>query len=211
MFNLDALHSMLIELHGGTLALAAICIIGLIAAKIHWSLRKKSQSYGIFWILDGFFEWVTRYAEPTAFVAAIGGVVGLVASSIVGYYVWPAEALLDRPLALNKIMFAIFATELWIIFLAIRGKYGENLWKHNGLAATYTLTGLAGFFFTILTGSMGGHMAGKGSVLDPIYEFVGISPETPWFIGKEMMYPAIFITAIVVIILLLATKFLSKT
>lgn len=210
LINLEALHSMLIEMHGGMLTLAAICILGLVAAKFHFGLRKRSQLYGIFWPLDSFFKWVTRYAEPTAFVAGIGGVIGLIISSIVGYYVWPAEELLNRPLALNKIMFAIFATQLWIIFLTIRGKYGDALWKHRSLAATYACAGLAGFFFMVLTGSMGGHMAGKGSVLDPLYEILGVSPEKPWFIGKEMVYPSIIAVAILVVILLLATKLLFK-
>jgi hypothetical protein len=210
LVSLEALHSMLIEMHGGMLTLAAICILGLVAARFHFGLRKRSQLYGIFWPLDGFFEWVARYAEPTAFVASIGGVIGIIISSIVGYYAWPAEELLGRPLVLNKIMFTIFATELWIIFLTIRGKYGDALWKYRGLAATYVCVGLAGFFFMVLTGSMGGHMAGKGSVLDPVYEVFGISPENPWFIGKEMMYPSIIAVAVFVMILLLATKLLFK-
>lgn len=211
LVSLEALHSMLIEMHGGMLTLASVCILGLVAAKFHRSLRKRIQWYGIFWPLDSLFERVTHYAEPTAFLAGIGGVIGLIVSSIAGYYVWPAEELLNRPLALNKIMFAIFATELWVIFVVIRGKYGEALWKHRGLATTYVCAGLAGFFFIVLTGSMGGHMAGKGSVLDPIYEILGISPENPWFIGKEMTYPSIIAVAVIVVILLLATRLLSKT
>jgi hypothetical protein len=208
--SLEALHSMLIEMHGGMLTLAAICIIGLVAAKFHFGLRKRSKRYGVFWPLDGIFEWIQKYAEPTAFVAIIGGVIGLIVSSVVGYYAWPAEELLGRPLVLNKIMFSIFATELWIVALLIRGKYGADLWKHGCLAATYVCTGLAGFFFMVLTGSMGGHMAGKGSVLDPVYEVLGVSPETPWFIGKEMVYPSIIAVVIIVVILLSATWLLSR-
>jgi hypothetical protein len=211
LINLEALHSMLIEMHGGMLTLATVCIVGLVAAKFYWALRKRSQLYGVLWPLDSLFEWVTHYAEPTAFVAAIGGVIGLIVSSITGYFVWPAEELLNRPLALNKIMFAIFATELWVVFIAIRGRYGEALWKHRGLSATYVCAGLGGFFFMVLTGSMGGHMAGKGSVLDPLYEALGISPENPWFIGTEMILPSVVAALAIAVILLLTARMLSRT
>jgi phosphotransferase system glucose/maltose/N-acetylglucosamine-specific IIC component len=33
-----------------------------------------------------------------------------------------------------------------------------------------------GFLFAVLAGSLGGHMAGLGSVLDPVYSLFGIDP-----------------------------------
>jgi hypothetical protein len=49
------------------------------------------------------------------------------------------------------------------------------------LSILYTCTGFAGFFFMVLTGSLGGHMTGihvpgRGSVLDPVYDLLGINP-----------------------------------
>ncbi len=177
MVDLSAVHSMLIEMHGGMLTLAAASIIGVIAARVHRRLRKTTKWYGTFWPLDTFFDRVFRYAEPTAFLAAIGGIVGMILSSIIGYYVWPAEEVLGTGLGLNKITFSIFATELWIVFVVVRARFGERLWNSRGLAGTCAFAGLGGFFFTVLTGSLGGHMAGKGSVLDPIYELLKVNPE----------------------------------
>lgn len=179
MVDLAAVHSMLIEMHGGMLTLAAASILGVIAARVHRRLRKTAKWYGIFWPLDSFFDRVLRYAEPTAFLAAIGGVIGMILSSIIGYYVWPAEEVLSMGLGLNKITFSIFATELWVVFVLVRAMYGERLWNSRGLAGTCAFAGLGGFLFTVLTGSFGGHMAGKGSVLDPVYELLKVTPETP--------------------------------
>jgi len=203
MADLGALHSMLIEMHGGMLTLATICILAMVITKFHRRMRRTSERYGIFWPLDSFIEKLTRYAEPTAYLAGIGGVVGLVGSSVVGFYVWPVEALMNSSLGLSKVMFSIFATELWILFVVIRSKYGEDLWKNSGLATVYVFTGFVGFFFIVLTGSFGGHMAGKGSVLDPVYGLLGVNPEAFWIIGLDMV-PLLITVAFVEIVTVFA-------
>lgn len=185
MTDFRTLHSMLIEMHGGMLTLAAFCTFAMVITRFHQRMRRKCEWYGIFWVLDGFFEKLARYAEPTSYLATIAGFTGLVVSSIVGYYAWPAEVLMNHPLSLNKIMVAIFSAEFWAMFLMIRSKFGENLWKYDALATLYVCTGFAGFFFMVLTGSLGGHMAGvhspgKGSVLDPIYDLLGIRTDVLW-------------------------------
>lgn len=79
-------------------------------------------------------EKLFNYAGPTAYLASIGGVIGLIISSIVGYYAWPVKVIMSSPLALNKIMVAIFSIEFWLVFLLIRTKYGEEPWRNNKLA-----------------------------------------------------------------------------
>ncbi len=187
MVDLGAVHSMLIEMHGGMLTLAAVCVLALVIAKFHQRMRRTSERYSVFEGLDSVMEKLVRYTEPTAYLAGMGGVIGLVVSSIVGYYVWPAEALMNSSLGLTKVMFSIFATELWLLFVVIRLKSGEDLWRNGGLAAVYVCAGFAGFFFMVLTGSFGGHMAGKGSVLDPVYGLLGVDPEAFWIIGFGMV------------------------
>lgn len=199
MVDLGALHSMLIEMHGGMLTLATVCIFAMIVVKFHQRMRRTSRWYSIFRPLDSFIEKLARYAEPTAYVAGIGGIVGLVTSSIVGFYVWPAETLMNSSLGLSKVMFSIFATELWISFVVVRSKYGENLWKNGGLAVLYVCTGLAGFFFMVLTGSLGGHMALGVSVLDPIYELLELNPEAFWIIGFDMVPVLIAVASVEII------------
>ena len=183
MVDLVAVHSMLIEMHGGMLTLAAVCILATVVARIHLRMRRTSEKYGIFWPIDSFMGKLARYTEPTAYLAGIGGVIGLIASAIVGFYVWPIELITTSALGLSKVMFSVFAIELWIVFVFIRSKYGENLWKNGGTAAVYACLGIFGFLFVVIAGSFGAHMAGKGSVLDPVYALLGINPVSFGVIG----------------------------
>ena len=178
MVNLVPVHSMFVELHGGMLTLAVVCILATLAARGHLRMRRTSENYGIFWPVDSLMGKLARYTEPTAYLAGIGGVIGIIASAIVGFYVWPMELVTTSAIALSKIMFSVFALELWIVFVFLRSKYGENLWKNAGTAAVYSLLAIFGFLFVVLAGSLGGHMAGKGSVLDPVYSLLGIDPLT---------------------------------
>ncbi len=77
------------------------------------------------------------------------------------------------------------------------------MWKNGGLATVYVCTGFAGFLFMVLTGSMGGHMAGKGSVLDPVYELLNVNPETFWIIGSDMV-PILIAVAFIEIVAVFA-------
>jgi hypothetical protein len=184
MVGLEAVHSMLIEMHGGMLTLAAVCILATVVARIHLRMRRTSEKYGVFWPIDSFMGKLARYTEPTAYLAGIGGVIGLIASAIVGFSIWPMEFLTASPLGMSKVMFSIFALELWIVFVLLRSKYGENLWKNGGTAAVYACVGFLGFLFVVIAGSLGGHMAlnslgqPKGSILDPLYAALGVNPLT---------------------------------
>ncbi len=187
MVELSALHSLTIEMHGGMLTLAAISILAIVLARIHQRLRRTSGWYAGFKVFDSTAERLLQYAEPTAYVAAIGGVIGLIVSSFIGFYAWPYDALMNSPLGLTKVLFSIFSTELWAIFVAVRSWYGEKLWQNRPLSAVFASIGIAGFFFMVLTGSFGGHMATKGSVLDPIYQLLGTDPEAFWIIGLDVL------------------------
>ncbi len=210
MVDLGALHSMLIEMHGGMITLATVCVIAMIIVKFHQKMRKSSTLYAMFQPLDSFIEKLARYTEPTAYLASIGGVVGLVVSSFVGFYVWSAEALTSSSLGLNKVMFTIFSTELWILFIIIRSGFGEELWKNRGLAAIYVCAGFGGFFFMVLTGSLGGHMALGVSVLDPIYELLKVNPEAFWIVGFDLV-PALIAVVLIGIVAFFAVLARKRT
>lgn len=189
-------------MHGGMLTLATISILATVLAKIHLRLRSTSEWYTPFKRFDSLAEKLVHYAEPTAYLAGMGGVVGLVASAIIGFYAWPYDVLMNSPLGLTKVMFSIFATELWLIFVVVRAKFGEGLWKNRVLSTLYTCIGLTGFLFMVLTGSFGGHMAGKGSVLDPVYEVLRVNPEAFWIIGLDTL-PILIAVAFVEIVVFL--------
>ena len=178
MIYLVATHSMLVELHGGMITLAALCIIVTVLARSQLKAKSDSESNGISWSKDSLMGRIGRYTEPTAYVAALGGVLGLVASAIVGFFVWPMDLLTTSALGLSKVAFSIFAMVLLIEFVLVRFKYGESVWKNGVATAVYACLGLVGFLFIVLAGSFGGHMALKGSVLDPLFALLNINPLT---------------------------------
>ncbi len=177
MVGLIGVHSMLVELHGGMLVLAAVCILATVVARVHTGMRKTNDSYGFFWPADNFVGKMASYAEPTAYLAAIGALFGLVASAVVGFYIYPLDIVTSSPLGVGKIAVSIFATVLVAVFVVFRSKYGSNLWSNKGTATVYALVGLLAFVLMVIAGSLGGHMAGKGSVLDPIYSAFSLNPE----------------------------------
>ncbi len=200
MVGLEAVHSMLIEMHGGMLTLAAVCILATVVARIHLRMRRTSEKYGVFWPIDSFMGKLARYTEPTAYLAGIGGVIGLIASAIVGLSIWPMEFLTASPLGMSKVMFSIFATELWFVFVFLRSKYGENLWRNGGTAAVYACVGIVGFLLVVVAGSLGGHMTvpSKGSILDPLYALFGIDPVTFGVLGTNFAVVVVAVSVVAV-------------
>jgi len=116
--------------------------------------------------------------------------------------VWPIEALLGSGTVPNKIMFSMFALNLWLIFVAIRTKFGESVWKRTGLAAVYVAVGLLGLTFVVVSGSLAGHLTGKGSILDPLYEQFNIRVDTPLLLESNIAYALVVTTGLLVIAVL---------
>jgi hypothetical protein len=216
LVDLAGLHSMLIEIHGGMLTLATICILATVIDRIHLRMRKTNDRHGSFWSTDSVMGKLSRYTEPTAYVAGIGGVIGLIASAIVGIYVWPIELITSSALGLSKVMFSIFATELWIIFVSLRSKYGENLWKNSAMATVYSCLGVLGFLFIVITGSLGAHMSditymsNKGSILDPIFALFGIDPVTFGVTGSDFVIILIGVSIVLVVVPMTVVLYLQR-
>lgn len=209
MLELAPFHSVLKEMHTGMLTLATFCILIIVIDRIQLKTRKTSKN-GSFWSTDTVMGKLYSYTEPTAYLAGIGGVIFLIISSIVGTFTWPIELLTTSALSLNKIMFSIFATELWILFVFLRSKYGEKLWKNNSMATLYTCLGLLGFFFIVLTGSLGAHMSGKASIIDPIYALFGIDPLNFGVTGFDFWIILIVVSIVFAVIPLLLILYFQR-
>ena len=208
--GLAALHSMLIEMHGGMLTLATICILAIVIDRIYLRTRRTNNRHDSFWSTDSVMGKLFRYTEPTAYLAGIGGVIGLIISAIVGTFVWPMEILTTTALPLNKIMFSILATELWIIFVCLRTKYGENLWKNSAMATVYACLGILGFLFMVIAGSLGAHMSGKVSVIDPIFALFGIDPVTFGVTGFDFVIILIGVSLVLVVVPMTVVLYLQR-
>ena len=211
MVDIAALHSMLIEMHGGMLTLATICIIAIVLDRIHLKMSGTNIKEAGFWSTASAMGKLARFTEPTAYVAGIGGVIGLIISAIVGSFAWEIDLLTYGTLGWTKIMFSIFATELWIIFVLLRKRYGENLWKNSGMTILNSCVGILGFLFMVIAGSLGAHMSdlsriqgsAHGSVIDPIFDLCGIDPLT-FGVTESNFIIALIIGSIVLVIVPIA-------
>ena len=214
--GLAAWHSVLKEMHGGMLTLATICILAIVIDRIHLRMARKNGGHGNFWSTDSITGKLFRYTEPTAYLAGIFGIIGLITSAIVGSFVWPTELITGSALGLNKIMFSIFATELWIIFVCLRSKYGENLWKNSAMATVYACLGVLGFLFMVIAGSLGAHMSaianmtGKGSVIDPIFALFGIDPVTFGVTGFDFVIILIGVSLVLLVVPITVVLYLQR-
>ncbi|MFQ5999806.1 MAG: hypothetical protein ACE5J6_03410 [Candidatus Bathyarchaeia archaeon] len=180
----SGLHTMTIGMHEGMLTLAFFCIIIIVAAKIY----RKTFSRILY--ID--VEKIIQFVEPASVLGAIGGTIFLVVSAYLGFTIrGGVGTMVNDPLLMNKVMMSVFAEEMWIIFLILRTKYGRDIWNSGPLSAVYAAIGVIGWLFIIETGSLGGHLAGKGSVLDPIYDITGINPEQFFALGTLGTYALI--------------------
>ena len=187
----SGIHTMTVGLHEGMLTLAALSILIIILSKLY------GRTFGKILYID--VERIRGFVEPVSVLGALGGSIILLVSAYIGmFYVTSGiDALLTSPLLMNKVMMSIFAEEFWIIFLVVRAKYGKDVWNRGVLSATYAIIGLIGFLFTMEAGSLGGHLAGKGSVLDPIYDLTGINPERFFRLDTLEIYALIGVTIVV--------------
>jgi hypothetical protein len=153
-------HIVMAELHTGMLVLAGLCILAIALTKLLPGVKR--------------FAGLAAMLEPTSYVAAVGGSIIFVLTGIVGIEIGPFGPLLTIPAAQNKIMFAAFALNLWLVVIVIRTKYGAGLWNNRGLGTTYTLATLAAMGFLTITGCESAHITGTVSPFDPLWQLLGL-------------------------------------
>jgi hypothetical protein len=85
-------------------------------------------------------------------------------------------------------MFSVFALTFWLLFILVRSLYHTGLWEDRRLKWLYVGTATAGFFSLMMTGSIGGHLAGKRSVLDGIEHRLGINTHELFALSMPVAY-----------------------
>lgn len=179
-----AWHVITSELHTGMLTLAfASVLIKLV------SLRIKS-SYPL-------WQGLVWLAEPTAYLAAIGGLLSLLASVVTGFtYTWSLEVLLTSSVVLNKIMISILSVTFWVLFVVVRSFYGARLWEVPRLRRLYAALATGGFLSLMLAGSIGGHLAGKRSMLDTALHHLGIKTHLLFILPDLVIWSSLAVVGV---------------
>jgi hypothetical protein len=193
-----AVHSVTIELHGGMLTLAFVCI-AIKVIDVLWA-RFLGDKGGF---LRRILIKASEYSTPTILLAAIGGVIGLLLSAYTGASLVPADTVPTSSITLNKIMVTVAAVELWTLMIIFNLAYGEKSWENRPRFLFMTLSGGLGYFFSITGGSIGGTMAGKVSIMEPMWEFLGVDLHASWILSMEMVYIVVGAVTVAGILLVL--------
>lgn len=178
MVDWSGVHSITVSMHEGMLTLAVIAVI----VRFLVNIVPKLPVVGWFFS-DEFLQKTARISETVAFIAALGGTIGTVASAASGTILFTPGGILQSTIVQNKVMIVIFAFTFWVDFLAIRLKFGdEKIWSNRVLQFFYPLIALIGFTFVTVGGSIGGTLAGKESVIEFVFALLGIHKTDPWIV-----------------------------
>ena len=178
MVDWSSLHSITVSMHEGILLLAFIAVAVRFLVNIVPKIPVIGWSFS-----DEFMQKTARTSETVATIAAIGGTIGILASAVTGAIMASVEGTLLETIVLNKVMISIFALVFWVDFLVIRLRFGqERIWNSRVLQFFYPLVALIGFSLVTVGGSIGGTLAGKESILDPIFDYFSIDKHTAWIL-----------------------------
>lgn len=172
MVSMGGLHALTAELHSGFLTLAFFCIMIVAGAQIVVRLRKRMPDPLVRWAIR-----VRGYAEITSYVAAVGGIAGLILSAWTGMYAWPIDTLIENDLVRNKVLLTAYATVLWGGVVFIRTRFGRSLWACPAMATIYVAITLVGFGMVAIAGCLGSKIFRNESLFDPLYALVGLNVE----------------------------------
>lgn len=178
MVDWIAIHSITVSTHEGMLLLAFIAV----AVRFLVNIVPRLPVVGWFFS-DEFIQKTARISEVVAFVAALGGTIGIVASAITGTILSTPGGIAQSVITQNKVMLSMFALAFWADFLAVRLRFGdEKIWGNRTLQYFYPLLGLVGFMLVTVSGSLGGTLAGKESIIDFAFVLLGIHKSESWIL-----------------------------
>ncbi len=179
-----AWHTITAELSVGMLTLAFVSVIIKLLGV--WSKSDHPLWRSLTWM-----------AEPTAYLAAVGGLLSLSAGVFTGFtYTWPVEVLLTSSVVLNKIALSVFALTFWLIFVLVRSFYGGRLWEQAKVRRLYVTLSVGGFLSLALIGSTGGHLAGKRSALDIVLHHLGINTHALFILSETAIWSLLAVVVI---------------
>lgn len=162
-----AFHSMGVHLLLGSLFVVVIALLA--RAVVAWG---KPDTHSRF----------AEYCDRTAYAAGGIGLVLSIASFVSGFLIWELEAALRSPLIRNKIHTSGLLVVVWTVFMLVRWRYGPALWRSGVLGALYTGLALVGFFFGMLSGSIGGDVAGNASGFETLVRLFGVETRFTFYL-----------------------------
>lgn len=121
-------------------------------------------------------------ADKASFWSALIGWVVVFAALLTGFSVWNMSAVTNSPVMRNKILAAILLLVTFAVFLAIRAKVGEGIWRNKPLAIFYVFVAAAGFHWAMVANSIGGDIAGIPSGYEQIVRLGGVETRFTYYL-----------------------------
>ncbi len=139
-------------------------------------------------------------ASDRVLVPLLGlGVLFGVLAYVVGFLVWPWDTVTASPLARNHFLAATWSLAYWILLLISRWIQGEAIWEG---ATRWIMLGLAALGGTLLvvTGTLGGHLAGAPTAVSQVLHFLGWEVYTTFYVPDLVL--GLFVAASVALLAL---------
>lgn len=116
---------------------------------------------------------------------AFGALTGALAF-VVGFLVWPTEAVASSPLARNHVLLAAWSLAYWTLLWIVRWRAGEGVWEGMSRWVMLVLAGL-GVGLQTLTGTLGGYLAGNPSAVSEVVRRLGWEVFTTFYLPTWML------------------------
>lgn len=155
-------HVIAAELAIGTLSFAVTMVLLRVALN---RLNASGRS--------GWLKSADELVKGSGYLAAIFGLVALLAAMATGFLVWPLPALLLSLAVRTKIMLSSLSVVLWLTFIVLRTVHGRKVWRDRVLGGVAFFSAVGGFLAMAGTASMAGRLGGKFSLVHFALEQAG--------------------------------------
>ena len=134
-----------------------------------------------------------------AYWSAIIGIVFSLISILTGFLLQTLGAAINSPVIRNKILTAVVLTVVFGVFVAMRYRLGEGMWRNGWLALFAVFLAVAGYHWNLVTNSIGGEIAGVPSGYETIVRLSGVETRftyyLPWWVLALIAVAAIGLVA----------------
>jgi hypothetical protein len=162
-----AFHIITVSLVTGVLFFATIAVL----VRTWLALRRAPADHPL-----------ARSADLGGYAATAIGFILALAAILTGFLLWPLDAVLNSALMKNKILTAVLLVAFWGMFLLVRFRRGPAMWDNPAMAVYAALLAVSGFFFGMLTSSIGGDVAGNPSGFENIVQAFGVETRYTFYL-----------------------------
>jgi hypothetical protein len=119
-------------------------------------------------------------------VLVLLGVASGLAAFVAGFFIFSLEAAVASPLIRNHILAGAWSLAYWLAFLVTLWLNGAAVWRGTNRWIMLVLAMLGTLFITV-TGTVGGHIAGKPTSVSMMFQALGWDVYDTFFVPDGML------------------------